>query len=98
MAATITVINPTTNAVATKQPIDARAYETIIVAAPGLAGAEEVGITLGGGADWAIVTLPDGSAAKLTATQQSLELPAAMYGITKTATAAAVGVQVTLID
>lgn len=98
MGATTTVINPTTSAVATTQWLDARAYDRVIIAAPGLAGGEEVDLVLGGGAAPAAFTMPDGvTSAKLTATNASLELPGAMYGITKDATAGAVGVTATLI-
>lgn len=98
MGATTTVINPTTSAVATVQWIDARAYDRIVLAAPGLATTEEVDIVLGGGSVAAAFTMPDGTtSAKLTATNASVELPGAMYGITKDATAGSVGVNATLI-
>lgn len=98
MGATITLINPTTAAVVTEVPVDARAYDRILIAAPGLATTEEVDIKIGGGAAYAPFTMPDGTtSAKLTATNASLELPGAMYGILKDATAGSVGVNVTLI-
>lgn len=98
MGATVTVINPTTSAVSAKQVIDARTCDRVLISAPGLAGSEEVDLFHGGGAAWATFTLPDGATpAKLTATNQSLELPGGYYGITKDATAGSVGVDVTLI-
>ena len=98
MGATTTVIASTTAAVATVQAVDARAYDRIILSAPGLATTEEVLILLGGGASYATMTMPDGTtAAKLTAANASLELPAAMYGVTKSATVASVAVMATLI-
>lgn len=98
MGATVTIINPTTAAVATKQAIDARAYDRIIISAPGLATTEEVDIVIGGGAAWGTFAMPDGTtSAKLTATNQSIELPGAYYGVTKDATAGSVGVEAKLI-
>lgn len=98
MGATVTIINPTTAAVATKQALDARHYDRVILSAPGLAGAEEVDVVVGGGAAWAPFTMPDGTtSAKLTATNASIELPGGYYGITKDATAGGVGVEATLI-
>ena len=98
MGATTTIINPTTAAVATVQWIDARTYDRVVIAAPGLATTEEVDLVLGGGAVPAAFTMPDGTTpGKLTAANASLELPGAMYGITKDATAASVGVDATLI-
>ena len=95
---TTTIIAKTTSAVATKVPVDARGYDRVIISAPGLAGAEEVLVYKGGGEDWATFAMPDGTTqAKLTAANQSIELPAAMYGVTKAATAAAVAVTVDLI-
>lgn len=95
---TITIIAATTGAVATKRPIDARGYDRILLTAHGLAGAEEVDIVKGGGADWAPFTMPDGTTpAKLTATNASIELPAALYGVTKDATAGATSVTADLI-
>lgn len=90
MGATITVINPTTAAVSTKQTIDARLHERITIAAPGLAGSEEVAIFMGGGNVWAV-------GPKLTAATQTVELPTGLYGVTKTATVAAVSVEGTLL-
>lgn len=90
MGATVTIINATTAAVADKQTIDARWYESVVFAAPGLAGAEEVDIYIGGGAAW-------GVAGKLTASAQTLTLPGAMYGIAKDATVASVPVEATLL-
>lgn len=98
MGATVTVINPTTAAVSTVQWIDARAYDRVIISAPGLAGSEAVDIVRGGGAAAATFTMPDGTTpAGLTATNQSIELPGGRYGITKDATAGSVGVDVDLI-
>lgn len=98
MGATTTIINPTTTAVSTVQWIDARGYDRVVLSAPGLAGAEEVDIVLGGGAVAAAFTMPDGTTpAALTAAGASLELPGGMYGVTKDATAASVGVNATLI-
>ena len=98
MGATTTIINPTTSAVATVQWIDARAYDRVVLSAPGLATTEEVDVVLGGGSVAAAFTRPDGTtSAKMTATNASIELPGGMYGITKDATAASVGVYATLI-
>lgn len=98
MGATTTVINATTSAVTTKATLDARAYDRVLLSAPGLAGAEEVDIFLGGGKDWATFTLPDGTTpAKLTATNMSLEVPGGYFGIVKDATVASVPVEATLI-
>lgn len=95
---TVTVINPTTAAVAAVTPLDARGYDRVLISAYGLAAAEEVDIRLGGGVGWAPFTMQDGTtSAKLTAANAAIELPAALYGITKDATAAAVGVNATLI-
>lgn len=98
MGATTTIINPTTAAVATVQWIDARAYDLVVLSAPGLATTEEADVVLGGGSVAAAFTMPDGTtSAKMTATNASIELPGGMYGITKDATAASVGVYATLI-
>lgn len=96
---TTTVIAKTTSAVASQVPIDARGYDRVILTAPGLAGAEEVIVYKGGGEAWGTFTMPDGTTqAKLTATNQSIELPGAMYGVTKTATAGSVQVTADLIN
>lgn len=97
MGATVTVIKPTTAAVSDKQPLDARAHERVVIAAPGLATTETAQIYLGGGADWAALSLDGTNPVKLTATKQSIELPGGLYGIVKDATAAAVGVNATVI-
>ena len=98
MGATITLINPTTAAVATHVQLDARAYDRVVLSAHGLAGGEEVDVLIGGGAAWAPFTMPDGTtSAKLTATNASIELPGALYGILKDSTVGSVGVQATLI-
>lgn len=97
---TVTLINPTTDAVTAHAPIDARGnYDTVTLHATGLAAAEEVDIFIGGGPDWVTAVAPGGTAAaKLTAALPMITLPAALYGVTKDATAAAAGVYATLIQ
>ena len=98
MGATITVIAATTAAVATARPLDARGYDRVVISASGLAAAEEVDVQLGGGSAYAPFTMPDGTtSAKLTATNASIELPGALFGILKDATGGSVSVQATLI-
>ncbi len=97
MGATVTIIKPTTAAVSDKQPLDARAHDRVVISAAGLATTETAQVFLGGGADWAVLSLDGTNPVKLTATRQSIELPGGLYGIVKDATAAAVGINATLL-
>jgi len=89
--ATLTIITPKTAADATGV-LTTDGYESVVLHADGLAGAEEVDITvLGGGS--AVPYTAGGTAVKLTATQPNVELPPGpTYGIAKDATAASCGV------
>lgn len=97
MSAVTTVIAPTTASAAnTTNAIETDGYSHVVVSAPGLATTETVNIytkTPGGYAIFGIT----GTAYKLTATIQAIELPAGpMYAFAKDATAGAVGVYVQL--
>ena len=87
------VISPITGSAAnTTNSFDTNPFLTVVVSAPGLAGAEEVDIYVKSAGGYALF----GSVSavfKLTATIQSIELPAGpTYAFVKDATVGAVGV------
>ncbi len=93
--ATLPLIAPATGAVAnTTNAFDSSGYTGITVSAPGLATTEEVDIytkTPGGYAIFGVT----GTAWKLTATIQSIALPAGpVYAFAKDVTAGSVGVYI----
>ena len=93
--ATLTMIVPGTGAVAnTTNAFDSTGYTNVVVSCPGLATSEEVDIytkTPGGYAIFGVT----GTAWKLTATIQSIALPAGpVYAFAKDVTAGSVGVYI----
>ncbi len=98
MAASIQVIAPTTGAVSESSAtmFDASRYESIIVGANALAGAEEVDIFAEVNGTLKPANDASGTARKLTATVTFLELSGGLaYAFAKDATTAACGVFVT---
>lgn len=91
--ANIPIIAPTTAAVATQVPISVGAYPNVTIAASGLSGAETVGVFVMVAGSWALATNTEGSDGTLTATLPMKYFPGgATYGVTKSATVAASGV------
>lgn len=94
--ATFPLIAPTTSSKAnTTNEVDTSTFTTVVVSAPLLAGAEEVDIYVKGPDGYAIFGIV-GTASKLTASVQAIELPAGpLYAFAKDATVASAGVYIT---
>jgi hypothetical protein len=89
---TQTIIVPQTAAVTEEQDLSTKYYKNVVVAADGLAGAEEVDIFIKVNGEY-VIYASGGTAIKLTATQPSATLPGGpIYGFLKDATAGACGV------
>ena len=88
------VITPTTDAVTANQPFKSAGYQSVVVAADNLAGAEEVDLFMKVGASWVAVPNADGDAPQtLTATNPMVELAGGpYYSVKKDATVGACGV------
>jgi hypothetical protein len=88
-----TLITPTTAAVAEPVGFDSSALATVVVAATGLAGAEEAAVFIRAGGDWVEATDLSGNPVVLTETVTMMALvPGPIYGVAKDATAGAAGV------
>lgn len=88
----ITLIAATTAAVATQVPFDSASYEEVIVAAQGLAAAEECDLYISVNGAW-VPYAENGAVVTLTATVPMRRLPGGpMYGVAKDATAGAAAV------
>ena len=95
--AAVDLIAATTDAVTTKRAFHTSNYERVQITAFGLAGAEEVDIFFGGGADWEVLADLTGTPLKLTNTINSIEVAAGpLYAVTKDATVGAASVQINL--
>lgn len=93
---TYSIITPRTEAVSQHADLATKYYEKVVVAADGLAEAEEVDIFVKTNGKYVPFTMPDGETpAKLTATNAAIELAGGpVYGFLKDSTEAAVGVAV----
>ena len=86
-------IPATTSAVTVTKPIQSKGYQSITVAADGLAAAEEADLFIKVGTGWEVLADSAGTARKLTATITQLTLEGGpTYGVTKDATAGACGI------
>ena len=89
----VQIIPPGTGAVSTKADFDATLYQTVLIAADVLAGAETATIFVKVNGAYVPMANSAGTAAGLTATVAGVTLPGGVvYGVTKAATAGACGV------
>jgi hypothetical protein len=88
----IQVMASGTAEVTAKQPVDASAYDAVILSANNLAGAETVSVFQNSGGTWIAVT-EGGSPVTLTASAPSVALEGGpLYAVTKSATVGSCGV------
>lgn len=89
----ITVIPAATAAQATQQPVESSSYVTVMLVAFGLAGAESCTVYVSAGGVWVPLTDRAGVAVTLTVAAPSVALEGGpVYGVTKSATVGAAGV------